>query len=86
MFLTIQGAADMAQHCTKQAQAAIWAALMTGARREELFKIRAEHTGVDTITLPASHTKTNRMRVIPDHPGAAAMAGILPIGNHGRRR
>ena len=65
VFLTVEDVNNIAQYCTKQAQAAIWAALLTGARRGELFKVRAEHIGVDTITLPASHTKTLRTRVIP---------------------
>jgi integrase len=79
VFLTIQEVADIAQHCTKQAQAAIWAALLTGARRGELFKIRAEHIGADTITLPASHTKTLRMRVIPIIPALRPWLEYFPL-------
>lgn len=64
VFLTVAEVRDIAQHCSEQAQAAIWFALLTGARRGEIFKVREEHIGDETITLPASHTKTNRMRVI----------------------
>ena len=77
VFLTVNEVRAIAEHCTVQAQAAIWFALLTGARRGEIFQIRAEHIGVDTIRLPASHTKTNRPRD-PHHPGAAAVAGALP--------
>ena len=79
VFLTIQEVSKIAQHCTKQAQAAIWAALLTGARRGELFKIRAEHIGADTITLPASHTKTLRMRVIPIIPALRPWLEYFPL-------
>lgn len=79
VFLTVAEVGSIAQHCTKQAQAAIWAALLTGARRGELFKIRAEHIGVDTITLPASHTKTMRMRVIPIIPALRPWLDFFPL-------
>lgn len=79
VFLTVAEVDKIAQHCTKPAQAAIWAALLTGARRGELFKIRAEHIGVDTITLPASHTKTNRMRVIPIIPALRPWLEYFPL-------
>lgn len=68
VFLTVDQVREITQHCTEQAQAAVWAALLTGARRGEIFQIRAEHIGEDTITLPASHTKTLKRRVIPIIP------------------
>ena len=79
VFLTVAEVAEIAQHCTKQAQAAIWVALLTGARRGELFKIRAQHIGLDTITLPASHTKTLRMRVIPIIPALRPWLEYFPL-------
>jgi integrase len=68
VFLSIEQVGQIAQHCTKQVQAVIWAALLTGARRGELVKIRAEDIGPDTISLPSSHTKTLKARVIPIIP------------------
>lgn len=65
VFLTVDQVRQIADHCSPQVKAAVWFALLTGARRGEILKVRAEHIGEDTITLPASHTKTNRMRVIP---------------------
>ncbi len=79
VFLTVQQVRDIAQHCTEQAQAAIWFALLTGARRGEIFKIQAEHIGADTIMLPASHTKTNRMRVIPIIPALRPWLEHFPL-------
>lgn len=65
VFLDVAQVRQIAQHCTLQAQAAIWAALLTGARRGELHQIRAEHIGRNEITIPASHTKTLKSRVVP---------------------
>lgn len=79
VFLTVDQVRQIAQHCSEQAQAAIWFALLTGARRGEIFKIRTEHIGEDTITLPASHTKTNRMRVIPIIPALRPWLKHLPL-------
>lgn len=79
VFLTVDQVREIAQHCTEQAQAAIWAALLTGARRGELFKIRPEHIGADTITLPASHTKMDRMRVIPIIPALRPWLEHFPL-------
>lgn len=79
VFLNVDQVREIAQHCSVQAQAAIWFALLTGARRGEIFKIRAEHIGAETITLPASHTKTNRMRVIPIIPALRPWLKHFPL-------
>ena len=79
VFLTVAQVRDIAKHCSEQAQAAIWFALLTGARRGEIFKIQAEHIGADTIMLPASHTKTNRMRMIPIIPALRPWLAHFPL-------
>lgn len=79
VFLTVDQVRGIAKHCSIQAQAAIWFALLTGARRGEIFQIRAEHIGADTIMLPASHTKTNRMRVIPIIPALRPWLDHFPL-------
>jgi integrase len=79
VFLTVHEVRQIAQHCTEQVQAVIWAALLTGARRGELLKIEAKHIGEDTITLPASHTKTMRMRVIPIIPALRPWLKHFPV-------
>ena len=65
VFLSVEQVRSIASYCSIQAQAAIWAALLTGARRGELFKLTAAHIGPDTITLTAPTTKTKRTRVVP---------------------
>lgn len=79
VFLSVEQVREITLHCTEQAQAAIWAALLTGARRGELFQIRAEHIGADTITVPASHTKTLRARVIPIIPALRPWLAYFPL-------
>lgn len=59
--------------------AGIWAALLTGARRGEIFQIRLQDIGVDTITLPSSHTKTQRARVIPIVPALRPWLRYFPL-------
>jgi len=79
VFLSVDEVRTIAQHCTEQAQAAIWAALLTGARRGEIFQIRAEHIGPDTIMLPSSHTKTLKSRVIPIIPALRPWLAHFPL-------
>ena len=79
VFLTVEQVREITQHCTEQAQAAIWAALLTGARRGEIFKIRAEHIQENEIHVPASHTKTLRSRVIPIIPALRPWLAYFPL-------
>lgn len=79
IFLTVDQVRQIASHCSEQAQAAIWAALLTGARRGEIFKIKAEHIGRDTITIPSSHTKTLRPRVVPIIPALRPWLKHFPL-------
>jgi integrase len=79
VFMTIEQVRKIADHCSPRAQAAIWAALLTGARRGEIFKIRLGDIGKDTITLPASHTKTLRTRVIPIIPALRPWLRYFPL-------
>ena len=78
-FLSVEEVRMIAEHCTKQAQAAIWAALLTGARRGELFQLGQEDIGIDTITLPASHTKPLKTRVIPIIPALRPWLKHFPL-------
>ena len=65
IFLTVEQVRDIAQHCTEQMQAVIWAALLTGARRGELVKLKAEFIAEDVLTFERKTTKTKRSRVVP---------------------
>lgn len=79
VFLTVEQVHQIADGCQPQTQAAIWAALLTGARRGELCQIRAEHIGEDVIMIPASHTKTNLARVVPIIPALRPWLKHFPL-------
>jgi integrase len=79
VFLSVDQVREITQHCTERAQAAIWAALLTGARRGEIFKIKAEHIIGDEIHIPSSHTKMQRSRVIPIIPALRPWLKHFPL-------
>lgn len=56
-----------------------WVALLTGARRGEVCKIRAEDIGEDTITIPRSHTKKLKPKVVPIVPALRPHLKNLPL-------
>lgn len=65
-YPTIATVKAITEHCSPQAQAAIWIALLTGARRGEVCRIDpAEHVHGDRLDIPASHTKTLRVKSLP---------------------
>lgn len=65
MFLSIEQVQRLADCCPEPARAAVWIALLTGARRGEILKMRPEDIGPDSITIHAGNTKTLRTRVVP---------------------
>jgi integrase len=79
VFLSVEEVRTIAEGCTDQTQAAIWFALLTGARRGEIFQIRAEHIGKDEILIPASHTKTLKTRVVPIIPALRPWLEHFPL-------
>lgn len=79
VFLTVDQVHQLASHCTLQVQAIIWAALLTGARRGELIKIKSQDIGQDEIVLLSGNTKTLRRRVIPIVPALRPWLGYFPL-------
>lgn len=79
IYLSIDQVRRIAEHCSPTAQAAIWTALLTGARRGELIKIQRTHIRADTIEIPASHTKTMRARVVPIIPAVRPWLEHFPL-------
>lgn len=79
IFLTIDQVREVAQHCAPAAQAAIWTALLTGARRGEVCKIQAHHIHRDRIDIPASHTKSFKVRAVPIVPALRPWLKHFPL-------
>lgn len=65
VFLSPEEVGKLAAACSPQVATAVWVALLTGARRGEVCKIRAQDIGADKITIPRSHTKKLRPKVVP---------------------
>lgn len=79
MYLTIEQVRHLADHCPEPARAAVWIALLTGARRGEILKLRPEDIGPDAITIHAGNTKTLRTRVVPIVPALRPWLAHVPI-------
>lgn len=79
VFLTVEEVARLAAACSPQVATAVWVALLTGARRGEVCKIRAEDIGEDTITIPRSHTKKLKPKVVPIVPALRPHLKNLPL-------
>jgi integrase len=79
VFLSVEQVRDLATHCSPQVATAVWVALLTGARRGEVCKIRAQDIGEDTILVPSSHTKTLKPRVVPIVPALRPHLKNMPL-------
>lgn len=79
VFLSVEQVRELADHCSPQVATAVWVALLTGARRGEVCKIRAEDIGETTITIPRSHTKTLKPKVVPIVPALRPHLKNLPL-------
>jgi integrase len=79
LFLTIEQVQAIANHASPQTKAAIWVAILTGARRGEILAIKPEDIGPDSITIRASNTKTLRTRTVPIVPALRPWLAHLPL-------
>jgi integrase len=79
VFLTVDQVRQLADATSLQVRTAIWTALLTGARRGEICKIRAEDIGPDTIAIPKANTKTNQSRTVPIVPALRPHLKNLPL-------
>lgn len=79
LFLTIEQVQAIADHASPQTKAAIWIAILTGARRGEILAIKAEDIGPDSIIIRATNTKTLRTRTVPIVPALRPWLDHLPL-------
>lgn len=79
VFLTVKEVARIADHCSDQAKAAIWAALLTGARRGEILKVEAHHIHRNRIDIPSGNTKMLRVRAVPIVPALRPWLKHFPL-------
>lgn len=69
----------IARHASENVRAAIWIALLTGARRGEVCKIQHEDIGRDAILIRAGNTKTLKTRSVPIVPALRPWLKYLPL-------
>lgn len=64
-YLGIDEVQEIASHASLNVQAAVWIALLTGARRGEICKMKSEDVGKESILIHSGNTKTLRTRTVP---------------------
>lgn len=79
VFLNVEQVRELADHCSDQVKTAVWVALLTGARRGEVCKIREEDIQRDVIMIPSSHTKMKKPRVVPIVPALRPHLKGMPL-------
>ncbi|OJW78013.1 site-specific integrase [Thiobacillus sp. 65-1402] len=78
-YLSLDQVQSIASHCSTPVQAAIWTALLTGARRGEIVKLRREDIGRDSLIIHAGNTKTLRTRTVPIVPALRPWLKHFPL-------
>lgn len=78
-YLSLDQVHAIASHCSEPAKAAIWIALLTGARRGEILKLRREDIGHDSLIIHAGNTKTLRTRIVPIVPAVRPWLKHVPL-------
>jgi integrase len=78
-YLSIDQVHAIASHCSEPVKAAIWIALLTGARRGEILKLRREDICRDSMIIHAGNTKTLRTRSVPIVPAVRPWLKHVPL-------
>lgn len=78
-YLSLDQVQAIATRCTAPVQAAIWTALLTGARRGEIVKLQKADIGRDSIIIHAGNTKTLRTRTVPIVPALRPWLKHFPL-------
>lgn len=79
VYLTPAQVQKIAGRASENVRAAIWIALLTGARRSEVCKIQREDIGRDSILIHAGNTKTLKTRTVPIVPALRPWLKYLPL-------
>lgn len=78
-YLTIEQVQQLADHASEQTRAAIWIAILTGARRGEILALQKADIGADAITIHAANTKTLRTRTVPITDALRPWLAYIPL-------
>lgn len=78
-YLSIDQVKTLADHASDTVRAAIWIALLTGARRGELLKLTRADIRGDHLRIQAGNTKTLRERHVPIVPALRPWLRFVPL-------
>lgn len=78
-YLTTEQVTKLTSHASKQVAAAIWIALLTGARRGEILAMKPEDVVGNSILIRASNTKTLKTRSVPIAAALREYLAYLPL-------
>jgi len=78
-YLTLEQVGKLAERASPQVRAAIWIAILTGARRGEILALRPKDIGDDALTIHAGNTKTLRTRTVPITPALRPWLAYVPL-------
>ena len=78
-YLTVEQVKLLTSHASEQVAAAIWIALLTGARRGEILAMKPEDIEGDSLTIHAGNTKTLRVRTVPISKALRPHLAALPL-------
>lgn len=79
VFLTVDQVHKLAEHASEQTRAAIWIAVLTGARRGEILALKREDIGAESLTIHAANTKTLRTRTVPISEALRPWLAYIPL-------
>lgn len=79
-YPTLEQVRAIADKCGREIQAAIWLALLTGARRGEICKLTRADIGENEITIQSGNTKTLRTRTVPIVAAMRPWLEFIPLG------
>lgn len=78
-YLTVEQVKEISDHCSETVRAAVWIALLTGARRGEILKIQEEDILGNRIRIRSGNTKSLKERTIPIVPALKPWLKYLPL-------
>lgn len=78
-YLTVDQVKKLADHCSETVRAAVWIALLTGARRGEILKLTKADILDNRIRIRSGNTKTLKERTVPIVPALRPWLEYVPL-------
>jgi len=78
-YPSVEQVKAIADHASGPVRAAIWIALLTGARRGEICKLTTADIAEHELTIQAAYTKTLKTRTVPIVPALRPWLKYIPL-------